>query len=92
MSPAPTTPTEADLPPGSLPPGSTVIPNIEAMSDPTIDTFIAEVGEMKKEGELVRSSAAQGETKAAKSNNQPMTTETIKEKIMKGEIIRSEIL
>ena len=62
------------------------------VSNPTIDTFIAEVDEIKKEGEIVKSSAAQGESKAAKSNDQPMTTETIKEKIMRGEIIRSEIL
>lgn len=98
---APTTPTEADLPPGSLPPGSVVISNMKIVNNPapTIDTFIAEVGEMKKEEEMIKGSAervhVQGESKAAsqpKAVNKPIAAEQIKEKIRRGEIIRSEIL
>ena len=78
--------------PGSLGPGSVVIPNREV--DPTIDTFIAEVHDLKKEGEMTSSSTAQGEVKVAKNNTQPqpMTAELIKEKLRTGEIRRSEIL
>ena len=79
--------------PGSLGPGSVVIPNKEV--DPTIDTFIAEVRDLKKEGEMTSSSStAQGEVKVAKNNAQPqpMTAELIKEMLRTGEIRRSEIL
>ena len=62
--PPPSTSTEAKLLPGSLPPGSTVIPNKEAVSNPTIDTFINEVDKMKKEEERKRSTASQEETKS----------------------------
>lgn len=99
---APTTPTEADLPPGSLPPGSVIISNMEVVSNPvpTIDSFIAEVGEMKKEEEMVRRSSAtrvhvQGKAKVVsqpKPVNQPIAAAQIQEKIKRGEIIRSEIL
>ena len=65
--------------------------------DPTIDTFLAEVDEMKKEEE--KRSTQQEELRAGNSNSnnnvsqyQPMTTELIQEKIRTGEIIRSEIL
>ena len=80
------------------------------MNDPgqSIDTFIAEVDEMKKEEE--KSSAVQEELKSsaqeelrapgANQNNnnnnvdqhQPMTAELIQEKIKRGEIFQSEIL
>ena len=67
---------------------------------PTIDTFIAEVGEMKKEEEMIKSSAervhVKGDSAKAASQpkavNKPIAAEQIKEKIRRGEIIRSEIL
>jgi hypothetical protein len=63
-------------------------------NNPTIDTFIAEVGEMKKEEERVRrsSSVACQQGGPAKAANQPIAAEQIQEKIKRGEIIRSEIL
>ena len=91
---SPATPIEAALPPGSLPPGSLVISNMEAVDHPySIDTFIQEVGKMKREEEEKSNSRRESEsTGSVRHHHQPMTAEKIKEGVKSGEVLVSEML
>ena len=79
------------MPPGSLPPGSVIISNMEVVTNPiTIDSFIAEIGEMEKEG---KRNSMQGESQVqSDANHQHKTAGGLQERIKSGEIIISEML